>query len=111
MSRTISVRELASRVAGDVVGKPEVVVSGVASLASAGPGDLVYVDSAKYAGALASTKASAAILPEGIDPPAGMAAVRVRQPALAIAEALDILCPFERTFVGISSQATIGKDV
>jgi len=111
MSRTITVRELALRVTGDVVGNPEVVVSGIASLASAGPGDLVYVDSAKHAGALASTKASAAILPEGIDPPAGLAAVRVRQPALAIAQALEILRPFERSFVGISPRAAIGNNV
>jgi UDP-3-O-[3-hydroxymyristoyl] glucosamine N-acyltransferase len=111
MSRTISVRELASRVTGDVVGNPEVVVSGIASLASAGPGDLVYVDSAKHAGALATTKAGAAILPEGIDPPAGLAAIRVRQPALAVAQALEILHPPERTFVGISPQAAVGKDV
>jgi UDP-3-O-[3-hydroxymyristoyl] glucosamine N-acyltransferase len=98
-------------VTGDVVGNPEVVVSGVASLESAGPGDLVYVESAKYAGALPSTRASAAILPEGIEPPAGMAAIRVRQPALAIAEALDILCPVEPSVIGISPQAAIGDDV
>jgi UDP-3-O-[3-hydroxymyristoyl] glucosamine N-acyltransferase len=111
MSRTITIRDLASRVAGDVLGDPEVVISGVASLQSAGAGDLVYVDSAKYVGALSSSKASAAILPEGIDPPAGMAAIRVRQPALAMAQALEILCPFERTFAGISPQAAIGANV
>jgi len=111
MNRTITVRELASRVTGDVLGNPEVVVSGVASLESAGPGDIVYVESAKYAGALSSTRASAAILPEGIEPPAGMAAVRVRQPALVMAQVLELLCPYERTFVGISPQAAIGTNV
>jgi UDP-3-O-[3-hydroxymyristoyl] glucosamine N-acyltransferase len=111
MSRTITVRELASRVTGDVVGNPEVIISGVASLDSARPGDLVYVESAKYAGALASTRASAAILPEGIEPPAGLPAIRVRQPALAMAQALEILRPFERTFDGVSPQAALGKDV
>jgi UDP-3-O-[3-hydroxymyristoyl] glucosamine N-acyltransferase len=111
MSRTITVRDLASRVTGSVLGDPDVAVSGVASLESADPGDLVYVDSPKYAGALSSSKASAAILPEGIDPPAGMAAIRVRQPALAMAQALEILCPFERTFDGISPQAAIGTNV
>jgi len=111
MNRTITVRELASRVSGDVLGNPEVVVSSVASLESAGPGDIVYVESAKYAGALSSTKASAAILPEGIEPPAGMAAVRVRQPALVMAQVLELLCPFERTFAGISPQAAIGTNV
>jgi UDP-3-O-[3-hydroxymyristoyl] glucosamine N-acyltransferase len=98
-------------VAGDVLGDPDVVVSRVASLESADAGDLVYVDSAKYAGALSLSKASAAILPEGIDPPAGMAAIRVRQPALAAAQALEMLCPFERTFVGISPQAAMGTNV
>jgi UDP-3-O-[3-hydroxymyristoyl] glucosamine N-acyltransferase len=40
-----------------------------------------------------------------------MAAIRVRQPALAMAQALDILCPFERTFDGVSPQAAVGKNV
>jgi UDP-3-O-[3-hydroxymyristoyl] glucosamine N-acyltransferase len=111
MSRTITVRELASLVTGDVVGNPELVVMRVASLESAGPGDLVYVDSPRYSGALLRTKASAAILPEGIEPPSGMSAIRVRQPALAMAQALEILHPFERTMVGISSHAAIGDDV
>jgi UDP-3-O-[3-hydroxymyristoyl] glucosamine N-acyltransferase len=111
MSRTITVRELASRVAGEALGDANVVVSGAASLESAGPGDLVYVDAAKYAAGLLSTKASAAIVPDGVEPPPGMAAIRVRQPALAMAEALDMLFPFERTFDGVSPQAAIGKNV
>jgi UDP-3-O-[3-hydroxymyristoyl] glucosamine N-acyltransferase len=111
MSRTITVRELASRVAGEALGDANVVVSGAASLESAGPGDLVYVDAAKYAAGLLSTKASAAILPDGVEPPPGMAAIRVRQPALAMAQALDMLFPFERTFDGVSPQAAIGKSV
>jgi len=111
MSRTITVRELASRLAGEVLGDANVVVSGAASLGSAGPGDLVYVDSAKYAAALSTTNASAAILPEGVEPPSGIAAIRVRQPALAMAQALDILRPFERTFDGVSPQAAIGRNV
>ncbi len=111
MSRTITVGELASRINGAAIGDADRMVSGIASLDSAGPGDLVYVDSAKYSAALTSSGASAAILPDGVDPPPGMAAIRVRQPALAIAQALEILCPFERTFDGISPQAAIGKDV
>jgi UDP-3-O-[3-hydroxymyristoyl] glucosamine N-acyltransferase len=111
MSRTITVRELASRVAGEVIGDADLAVSGVASLASAAPGDLVYVDSAKHADALSSTRASAAILPDGVEARPDMTAIRVAQPALAIAQALEILHPFERTFDGISPQAAIGKDV
>jgi UDP-3-O-[3-hydroxymyristoyl] glucosamine N-acyltransferase len=111
MSRTITVRELASRVAGEALGDANVVVSGAASLESAGPGDLVYVDAAKHAAGLSSTKASAAIVPDGVEPPPGMAAIRVRQPALAMAEALDILFPFERRFDGVSPQAAIGTHV
>jgi len=110
MSRTITVRELASRVGGEVIGKADLTVSGVASLGSAGPGDLVYVDSPKYADALSSTKADAAILPGGVEPPPGMTAIRVRHPALAMAQALEILCPFERAFDGISPQAAIGRN-
>jgi len=111
MSRTATVRELASHVGGQAIGDADRVVSRVASLASAQPGDLVYVESPKYADALSSSKASAAIVPDGVEPPAGMAAIRVRQPSLAVAQALDVLHPFERTFEGVSSQAAIGNGV
>jgi UDP-3-O-[3-hydroxymyristoyl] glucosamine N-acyltransferase len=111
MSRTITVRELASLVSGEAMGDADRVVSRVASLASAQRGDLVYVDSPKYAGALSSSNAGAAIVPDGVEPPAGMAAIRVRQPSLAVAQALDVLHPFERTFDAVSPQAAIGRNV
>jgi UDP-3-O-[3-hydroxymyristoyl] glucosamine N-acyltransferase len=111
MKRTITVRELASRVAGEISGDGDRVVSRAASLGSAQPGDLVYVESSKYSDALSSSNASAVILPAGIAPPPGMSAIHVRQPALAFAQALEILHPFERTFDGISPRAAIGHGV
>jgi UDP-3-O-[3-hydroxymyristoyl] glucosamine N-acyltransferase len=111
MSRTITVRELASQVAGEALGDANRALSGAASLSTAGPGDLVFVESAKYAGELLSSKAGAAILPDGLDPPPGMSAIRVRKPALAMAQALEILFPLERTFDGVSPHAVIGKNV
>jgi UDP-3-O-[3-hydroxymyristoyl] glucosamine N-acyltransferase len=111
VTRTITVRELAAHVSGQSLGDADRVVSRVASLASAQPGDLVYVESPKYSAGLLSSKASAAIVPEGVEPPAGMPAIRVRQPSLAIAQALEILHPFERTFDAVSPQAAVGRNV
>jgi UDP-3-O-[3-hydroxymyristoyl] glucosamine N-acyltransferase len=111
MSRSVTVRELAGQVGGEVFGDSERALTGCASIETAGPADVVFVDSPKYVGLLAGSKAGAAILGEGMEPPPGLTAIRVRQPSLAMAKALEILCPRERDFVGVSPQAVVGKSV
>ena len=109
--KSITVRELAQHLNGEVLGDPDRMISGVGSLASAGPGDLVFVDQPRYFEELRTSKASAAIVPEGVEPPPGMSGIRVGHPQLAMARALDILRPQERAFVGISPMAWLGKGV
>jgi UDP-3-O-[3-hydroxymyristoyl] glucosamine N-acyltransferase len=107
----MTVRELAGQVSGEAIGDADRVISGVGSLRSANPNDLVFIDSPKHAEDLRSSRAGAAILPDGLEPPPGMPAIRVRQPALAMARALEILVPEDRAFEGVSPQAVLGKNV
>lgn len=111
MSRETTVGEIAKHIGGAVIGDPHLVITGVKSLQEAGPGDLVFLDQARYFKDLQGSKASAVILPESLEPPAGMTGIKVSQPAVGVARALELLFPTERTFIGVSPQALIGKNV
>jgi UDP-3-O-[3-hydroxymyristoyl] glucosamine N-acyltransferase len=58
----ISLGELATRFGCELIGDPDVEVSGVASLANADSGSLTFLSSAAYLQQLSSTKAAAVIL-------------------------------------------------
>ena len=53
--RLADIAEIAGTAVPD--GAPDLAVDGVASLEEAGPGDLSYMDNARYAGALSATRA------------------------------------------------------
>jgi|Deesub1362B_J571_1020462.scaffolds.fasta_scaffold03483_4 UDP-3-O-[3-hydroxymyristoyl] glucosamine N-acyltransferase len=57
--------EIARLVGGELKGDPEVDISGIAPLESAGPGDLTFLANRKYARFLKATRASAILLPQG----------------------------------------------
>ncbi|MFZ5775549.1 MAG: UDP-3-O-(3-hydroxymyristoyl)glucosamine N-acyltransferase [Thermodesulfobacteriota bacterium] len=101
--------ELAALVQGEVVGDPSLRIVGVADQDSAGPGQLTFVVDGKRADRLSDCTASAAVVPLAVvEPP--LPAIRVKNPALAMARihALFVEKPFAAT--GISSQAAIGGD-
>lgn len=60
--RTFRLAEIAKRLGGEVLGEPDVTVSGIATLASAGPADLTFFTKGRYRSQLASTRAGAIIL-------------------------------------------------
>ncbi|MBI4601358.1 MAG: UDP-3-O-(3-hydroxymyristoyl)glucosamine N-acyltransferase [Planctomycetes bacterium] len=111
MSRTYTVREIAANIGGEVLGDPERRISGVCSLRAAEREHLVFVDSPKHLEDLRASRAGCALVPEGIEPPPDMSGIRVRQPAHAMARAVDILAPPARSFEGVSPQAVLGKGV
>jgi UDP-3-O-[3-hydroxymyristoyl] glucosamine N-acyltransferase len=65
MRVSYSLREIAAQLGGEVLGGDEVVVSRMASLASAGTGDLSFLADAKYRPLLATTGATAVVVGEG----------------------------------------------
>ncbi|MGE3840390.1 MAG: UDP-3-O-(3-hydroxymyristoyl)glucosamine N-acyltransferase [Vicinamibacterales bacterium] len=91
-------------------GDPSAVVSRVAALDAAAPGDLTFLTNAKYGAALQRTRASAAIV--GLDvASAPCALLRSSTPYVALARALDLLNPRTRPEPGIHPTAVIGRDV
>lgn len=111
MKRTFTVREIAVHVGGEVVGDPERLIRGVAAVGNAGPDDLVFVDQPRYAEALQSAKAGAVLHSIDIALPPGMSGIRVRQPALAMAMAVELIVPPRRVFSTVSPAAHLGEGV
>jgi UDP-3-O-[3-hydroxymyristoyl] glucosamine N-acyltransferase len=81
--------DLAREIGGRVRGDGSVVVRAAASLAEAGPGDLSFLHNPKYAPQLASTKASALVLPEGQASP--LPSIVVKNPDRAFGRAAELL--------------------
>src|SRR5438132_13712332 len=61
----LTLREIVARLGGEAVGEVGAPLTGVATLDSAGPGDIAFLANPKYRGRLASTRAGAVILGPG----------------------------------------------
>ena len=109
MTRALTARELAARVGGLCTGDPERPLTGVNSLRSAGPHDVVFVESAKRAHELAASAAGAVIVPRGVAAPPHMSAIAVDDPAVAMVEVVDLFAPQRRPFEGVSPLAVVGR--
>jgi UDP-3-O-[3-hydroxymyristoyl] glucosamine N-acyltransferase len=59
---SFSLAEIAARLGGDVLGDPQTLIRQVATLASAGEGDIAFLANPKYRGQLQTTQASAVIV-------------------------------------------------
>jgi UDP-3-O-[3-hydroxymyristoyl] glucosamine N-acyltransferase len=103
-----SLAELASRIGGTVEGDGSVRIRGLASLEEAGPGDLSFYGNPRYRKELATTRASAVLLPP--DEPvsrADVAWVRVASPHLAFARLLSVFHPGARLPPGVHARAEV----
>src|SRR5919109_3043751 len=101
--------ELAALVGGSVEGDPALVITGVAGLQEAQPGEITFVAQQKYLRALETAKASAVILDRTM--PADRPAIRVDQPYHAFAVLLTCFHPRLRPHAGISAPVAIGERV
>ena len=100
--------ELARRLECPVVGDDRVAIVRVARIESAGPGDLTFLASAKYAGALATTSASAVIAAAGTSAPC--AVLVSPSPYLTFARAAQLLTPERRPAPGVHHLAAVAPD-
>lgn len=103
----LTVRELAARLGGDVERDGDRTITGVNAPGDAGPSDLIFVASASYRDQLFASSAGAALLPAGLDAPETMAVIRVANPLLAMAIAIDLLIPVRPAARGISDRAIV----
>ncbi|WP_396625540.1 UDP-3-O-(3-hydroxymyristoyl)glucosamine N-acyltransferase [Luteitalea sp.] len=107
----MTLRDLADHLACRLEGDGDLSIARVASLETAGPGDVSFFSNPRYARALAATRASAVIAAEGVAVPDGVAALRTRDPYVAFARALALLHPQPAPLVGVHPTAVVEAGV
>ncbi|HEX4781546.1 MAG TPA: UDP-3-O-(3-hydroxymyristoyl)glucosamine N-acyltransferase [Usitatibacter sp.] len=61
----LTLREIVAKLGGEAIGEPAAPLTGVATLDSAGPGEIAFLANPKYRGKLATTRAGAVIVGPG----------------------------------------------
>ena len=111
MSIQHNLSELAGIGNGTLVGDADYSIASLASIANAGPEDLSFLDNRKLENELESTKAGCVLVDREQEAPATLNIIRVDQPLVAWASALEIFHPRKRLFEDVSPDAIIGRDV
>jgi UDP-3-O-[3-hydroxymyristoyl] glucosamine N-acyltransferase len=104
----ISVKEIAEFVQAQVAGNGEVAVSGIASLHSASPQDLVFVEDAKHLRAALTSSAAAVLAGDfAADKTSPKPLLIAKHPKLAFARAAQLLYRRVDTSSGIHESASV----
>lgn len=101
--------ELAEIVNGELLGESSVKIFGFNDVERAKPGEITFVVKDEFTGHLNTSKASAVIVPYGIDDPV-LPAIRVKNPYLAGAIIHNLFYEKPRPAVGVHPSAQAGKD-
>jgi len=103
-----TVAELAAQVGGRVVGDNAIVIERVASLESANPDEITYVEDEKFFDAANKTSASCVIVPAGASVDA-RCRIEVPNPKLAFAIIAEVLHPPKRNEPSIHPTAVVAE--
>jgi len=105
MTGPLSVGDIADRVGGAVVGDATRVIHGVSTPEEGDSRDLVFVGSPRHLERAA--RAGAVLVGVDLALPSGLTAIRVPDPAHAMAQVIDWMFPVRRNVEGISPAALI----
>jgi len=111
----VKLRELAGRLACELLGDGEVEIHGVSGLEQAGTGDLTFLANPRYAPMLAATRATAVIVASAGESP--LPRLVSDNPYLAFARAVALVCPKAPPAPGVHASAQVhpsavlGRDV
>ena len=105
----MTLAEIAERLGCRLEGDGALVITRVATLDDAGPGDLTFLANPKYASRVATTRAAAIILADDATP-APCAMLRSPQPYRSFAQALVLLGRNERPTAGVHPTAVVAPD-
>jgi UDP-3-O-[3-hydroxymyristoyl] glucosamine N-acyltransferase len=109
-ARPTTLGDLARRLEAEVCGDPNLTITGAAVLEDARPGDLVRVESERWLAPAEASPAAALIVPADL-PSVSRPALRVADPALAFARAMEILYPASALPPGVHPTAVLGPEV
>lgn len=103
-----SLKEIAERVSGAVIGNGEVRIAGINSLTEASDGEISFFTDSRYKDQVARTKASALLVPRQIDLFPGPQVV-VSNPVLAHARVAQLFASPPARYPGISEKAFVAE--
>ncbi len=102
--------ELAAKVGGELIGRGDIDIRGVAGIGQAQDGDITYLSDERHLKDLETCHASAVIVPKAL-PGLPVPSVVVKNPRYAFAMALRLFHDKPYTSGGISERAVIDKNV
>ncbi|MGA3171904.1 MAG: UDP-3-O-(3-hydroxymyristoyl)glucosamine N-acyltransferase [Chthoniobacteraceae bacterium] len=110
---TVTLEKLAALTGGTLEnGSPDLIISGAAAVHEAACDEVTFFGNARYLPALKQTQAAAAFVPLDFSERIGPALIKVANPSLAFAHALQIFAPPPVAYApGIHPTAVIGPDV
>lgn len=103
----LRLEEIVARLGGCLEGDGSVVVSQVATLASAGPGQIAFLANPKYRGQLQTSRASAVIVPPHFSKDTTLPRVVHQNPYAYYARVVALLNPRNEGAPGVSSTAVV----
>jgi len=103
----LTLQDIAARLGGDVLGEAATVVSQVATLASAGPGEISFLSNPKYRSQLQSTRASAVIVPPASADATALPRIVTANPYAYYARLAALLNPAKSPTPGIDALARV----
>lgn len=107
---SVSLKDIVEKFGGQLHGE-DVQVSKVASIQSAKPGDIAFIDNDKYKQYLEVTAASAVIIPANLQPMAKQPAILTDNPKLLYAKVARLLNPKPSFELGVHPTAVVADDV
>ncbi|MBY0528121.1 MAG: UDP-3-O-(3-hydroxymyristoyl)glucosamine N-acyltransferase [Gemmataceae bacterium] len=108
---TVTVRQLAELVNGQLHGDPDLAIANARPLGEAGPGDISFIENDKHAAQLKQCRASALVVPATLTPP-GVTAIGVADPLGAfIAIVRHLHGRAEPSIHGIDPRASVHPSV
>jgi UDP-3-O-[3-hydroxymyristoyl] glucosamine N-acyltransferase len=105
-----SLKELAVCLGGRAIGDENILITGTAGLDEAGEGDITFLANPRYAEKVATTRASAVVVPPGTDL-CGKNGIETANPYLAFARILTMFHVVPSQPKGVMKGAYIGKNV
>lgn len=102
----MKLKEIAALLNGEIIGNPDIEITGVSGIKEANEGDITFVSSAKYIKDLSGTRASCVIVKEPIAD-IEIAQLRVSNPYLVFAKLLKHFYVKQKAPIGISKDAIV----
>ena len=110
ISRTYRLGEIVARLGGELIGDPDAEILRIATLESAGPGDLCFLSHPRYRAHLRDTRASAVILAREERDATALPRILCDDPYVYYARAAQLFGSDSRPVPGIHTRAVVEEE-